>query len=81
MKGPLAASLNFWLEFIRHAKPRLMELRGKAEPPVVVFVDGCCEPPLWGVGAVLVDRAHDKREAWGVALTSRAAHDLRARTH
>ena len=37
-------------------------------PPVLLFVDGACEPGFMGIGAVMIDRASGVQEAFGIRL-------------
>ena len=67
MTGQLAAALRWWLVFLAAATPRTLRF-SDPEPPLIVFGDGCCEPWLCGVGAVLWDRLNGRCEAFGLEV-------------
>ena len=51
---PLTIALAAWREALRGHPPRSVLFQPPGQP-IVLFTDGCCDPDLVGIGAVIVD--------------------------
>ena len=66
----MRTGLNWVIDHLKHAKPRLVESR-QVLPPVLIFSDGACEDEgsLTSVGAVLFDPLSSTLECFGAIVS------------